>query len=379
MTPAGIYVHIPFCKRKCRYCDFYSVTADNRQAEAFMAAVLAEIGRRRRPDQAVDSIYFGGGTPSLLPPAFYARLLEALDRAFDLQADLEITLEANPGTIDPQGLAGYRRAGINRLNLGIQSFDERHLRFLGRIHSAAQARAAVEMAHRAGFDNLGLDLIYGLPDQSVAAWQADLEAACDRSPEHLACYALTYEPDTPLMQDRRDGGHQPAAESRVAALFEATADVLGGAGFEHYEISNFAAGPRQRSRHNLKYWTRAPYSGFGPAAHSFQAPRRSWNIADLEAYLARLDRGAMPEEARETLTRSQQMIETVFLGLRLAAGIDLAAFARQFGAPLETLAAAVLPGLVADGCLRRTPARLAPTRRGMRFHDSVSARLIGVL
>jgi oxygen-independent coproporphyrinogen-3 oxidase len=340
---------------------------------------LAEIGRRRRPDQTVDSIYFGGGTPSLLAPAFYARLLEALDQAFELQADLEITLEANPGTIDPQGLAGYRRAGINRLNLGIQSFDDGRLRFLGRIHSAAQARAAVVMARRAGFDNLGLDLIYGLPDQTVAAWQADLEAACGQSPDHLACYALTYESGTPLMQDRREGGHLPAADGRVAALFEATADVLGAAGFEHYEISNFAAGPRRRSRHNLKYWTRAPYSGFGPAAHSFHTPRRSWNIADLGAYIARLEQGAMPEEARETLTRSQQMIETVFLGLRLAAGIDLAAFARQFGAPLESLAAAVLPGLVADGYLRRTPTRLAPTRRGMRMHDSLSARLIGVL
>ncbi len=377
-APAGIYLHIPFCERKCGYCDFYSLTDDGRR-EDFTAAVIQEIGHRRRAQLAVDSVYFGGGTPSLLPPAFYARLLEVLSAAFHLEDDIEITLEANPGTVDAASLADYRRAGINRLNLGVQSFDTRHLNFLGRIHDAAQARAAVTRARRAGFDNLGLDLIYGLPGQTVAAWQADLESAPACEPAHLSCYALTYEADTPLMNDRLAGGHQPAGEEKMAALFEATADILCAAGFEHYEISNFAATPRQRSRHNLKYWTRTPYLGFGPAAHSFIPPRRSWNPADLEAYLERIALGALPEEGREELTRSQEMIETVFLGLRLAAGIDLAAFARHFGTPLEARASEVLPALVADGFLRLTPGRLVPTRRGMRLHDSVSARLTGVL
>jgi oxygen-independent coproporphyrinogen-3 oxidase len=303
----------------------------------------------------------------------------ALDAAFDLQDDIEITLEANPGTVDHDRLAAYRRAGINRLNLGVQSFDDRHLRFLGRIHSADQARAAVDMARRAGFENLGLDLIYGLPGQTVEAWQADLDHARDHDPAHLACYALTYEPATPLFEDLQAGGHKSAAEGQVAALFEATAEVLCAEGFEHYEISNFAADSRRRSRHNTKYWTRAPYLGFGPAAHSFQSPRRSWNTADLETYIARLDQGRLPEKGREVLDDTQQMIETVFLGLRLAAGVDLAAFAERFGTPLETRLGAVLPPLVADGYLHLTAERLAPTVKGMLFHDSISARLGGVL
>ncbi len=377
-TRAGIYLHIPFCERKCRYCDFYSVIGPGRR-EAFMAAVTEEIARRCHPTPSVDSIYFGGGTPSLLPAAFYAHALEVLAAAFDLEDDIEVTLEANPGTVTLSTLADYRRAGINRLNLGVQSFDTRQLKFLGRIHDAAQAREAVAMARRAGFDNLGLDLIYGLPGQTVTSWQGDLERARAYAPAHLSCYALTYATDTPLMTDRQAGGHAPVGEEAMAALFETTADTLCAAGFEHYEISNFAAAPRHRSRHNLKYWTRAPYLGFGPAAHSFMPPRRSWNVSDLEVYLARLAQGALPEEEREELTRTQEMIETVFLGLRLTAGIDLAAFARRFATPLEVRAAEVLPALVADGCLRRTPGCLALTRRGMLLHDSVSARLTGVL
>ena len=377
VKPAGIYLHIPFCEHKCHYCDFYSVTTASRQ-EAFMAAMMTEIELRREPDWSVDSIYFGGGTPSLLPPDFYARVLAALQTAFHLEADIEITLEANPGTIDLAGLTDYRGAGINRLNLGLQSFNDRHLRFLGRIHTAAQARNAVEMARRAGFDNLGLDMIYGLPGQTRRAWQADLERSLARAPEHLACYMLTYEQDTPLWQDRLHGGHRPAGEAETAALFQTSVDVLCAAGFEHYEISNFAAARQWRSRHNSKYWARTPYAGFGPAAHSFRGARRSWNTADLADYMEKLGQGLWPEAGYEELDEVQQMIETVFLGLRLAAGVDLSAFTRRFGQPLETRAAAVIQPLVDAGYLRLTPDRLAPTVKGMRLHDSISARMIGV-
>ena len=378
MTPAGIYLHIPFCARKCGYCDFYSVTDTGRQ-DAFQRALTAEIRRRAHPDWRVDSIYFGGGTPSLLAPPFFERLLEILDRAFRIHNDVEITLEVNPGTVDFDQLAAYRAGGINRLNLGVQSFDDARLRFLGRGHSAAQARAALAAARQAGFDNLGLDLIYGLPDQTLDVWQADLKQALAERPEHLSCYALTYAPGTPLMQDRQNGGHVPAGEDRIAALFDTTSRVLCAAGFEHYEISNFAAAPQWRSRHNTKYWTRAPFLGFGPSAHSFDAPRRSWNVADLETYIERLDRGRLAEEGREVLDDAQEMIETVFLGLRRAAGIDLAAFAQRFGTRLERRAAAEIEPLAAAGYLRLTPERLAPTVKGMRLHDSISAQLTGAL
>ena len=377
-TPAGIYLHIPFCARKCGYCDFYSVTDTGRQDD-FQRALTAEIRRRAHSDWRVDSIYFGGGTPSLLSPPFFQRLLAILNQAFRIQRGVEITLEANPGTVDLDRLAAYRESGINRLNLGVQSFDDARLRFLGRVHSAAQARAAVAAARRAGFDNLGLDLIYGLPDQTAAAWQADLEQALAERPEHLACYALTYAPGTPLMRECRNGGHVPAGEDQIAALFDTTSQVLCAAGFEHYEISNFAAGPQWRSRHNTKYWTRVPYLGFGPSAHSFDAPRRSWNVADLASYIERLDRGRLAEEGREVLDDAQEMIETVFLGLRRAAGIDLAAFARRFDTRLERRAAATIEPLVEAGYLRLTPKRLAPTVKGMRLHDSISAQLTGVL
>lgn len=379
VTLAGIYLHIPFCERKCRYCDFYSVSAPGWRRKAYGAALVREITLRRRPDLTVDSVYFGGGTPSLLPPSFYAQVMAALEEAFDLQDDIEITLEANPGTIDQVKLAALRQAGINRLNLGIQSFDDQNLQFLGRIHSANQAWVAIEWARRAGFDNLGLDLIYGLPGQTVESWQADLKQALSHAPEHLSCYGLTYENGTPLLQDRLKGGHQPANETEIAALFDATADVLCAAGFDHYEISNFAADPRWQSRHNTKYWTRAPYVGLGAAAHSFQTPRRSWNTADLDVYIQRLAQGISPEGGHEVLNAHQQMIEAVFLGLRRSAGIDLAAFAQCFVTPLETRAAKILPALVADGYLRQTTARLWPTRKGMRLHDSISAMLAGVL
>ncbi len=276
-------------------------------------------------------------------------------------------------------LADYRRAGINRLNLGIQSFDDHHLQFLGRTHSAVQAQTAIEMARHAGFDNLGLDLIYGLPGQTSEAWQADLELALAHAPEHLACYMLTYKHDTPLWQDRVNGGHQPAGEAETAALFETTVDVLCSGGFDHYEISNFAAHSGWRSRHNSKYWDRAPYAGFGPSAHSFRGALRSWNTADLDVYAERLGQGLLPEEGREELDRIQQMIETVFLGLRLSAGIDLAAFTRRFGQSLETRAAAVIEPLVNGGYLRLSADRLCPTLEGMRLHDSISGQITAAL
>ncbi|MDJ0722783.1 MAG: radical SAM family heme chaperone HemW [Desulfobacterales bacterium] len=378
MASAGIYIHIPFCERKCRYCDFYSVTDTDRQ-DAFQRALTAEIRRRAHPNWHVDSIYFGGGTPSLLNPVFFERLLMIIDRSFHIQTGVEITMEANPGTVDFDRLKAYRAGGINRLNLGVQSFDDANLRFLGRVHSADQARSAIALARRAGFENLGLDLIYGLPNQTVAAWGDDLDQALTERPVHLSCYALTYAPGTPLMRDRQSEGHVPAGEKQIATLFDSTSRVLGAASFDHYEISNFAVAPQFRSRHNLKYWTRAPYLGFGPAAHSFDAPRRSWNVADLETYIERLDRGRLAEEGRELLDDAQQMIETVFLGLRMAAGIDLNAFAARYGGRLETRAEKILPSLLAEGYLTLTPGRLAPTLKGMRFHDSVSAMLTEVL
>ena len=252
MPPAGLYFHIPFCKRKCPYCDFYSVTGRDHLA-AFLAALHREIALRAAPEMTVNTVYFGGGTPSLLSPAAVADVLAAVRTHFNLLADVEVTLETNPGAVGREGLARLRKIGVNRLNIGVQSFRDDALHFLGRIHNRAEACAVIDQARAAGFDNLGVDLIYGLPGQTLAGWESDLEQALHYRPEHLSCYILTFEPGTPMTRDLERGRLAPLAESRVVDMFETTAAVLSGHGYDHYEISNFARTPDFRSRHNMKY------------------------------------------------------------------------------------------------------------------------------
>ena len=378
MVPAGLYFHIPFCKRKCPYCDFYSRT-ELAALPAFLTALQRELALRSDPAAAVDTLYFGGGTPSLCPPEAVHALLAAVEASFDLDPDAEITLEANPGTIHADGLRHLRTAGINRLNLGIQSFSDRNLRLLGRVHNRDAGVAAIEAARRAGFDNLGLDLIYGLPGQTVAAWRQDLEQALAYRPEHLSCYILTFEDGTPMTRDLQAGRMQAPDERQVAALFDTTATLLSGRGYDHYEISNFARRPIYRSRHNLKYWRFAPYLGFGPSAHSHRAGVRSWNAADLGSYCQRLAENRRPEGGREELTLAQQMLEALLLGLRLREGFSIAGFERRFGISMEKKFGHLLTRLAEEGCLAELPGRCALTARGMRYHDAIAARFAAQL
>jgi oxygen-independent coproporphyrinogen-3 oxidase len=378
MAPAGLYFHIPFCQRKCPYCDFYSLT-DREALPALLAALEREVDLRSDPHLAVDTVYFGGGTPSLCPPEAVADLLARVAARFDLRAGAEITLEANPGTIDAEGLRRLRRAGVNRLNLGVQSLRDEALRFLGRIHTREAALAAIGAARRAGFDNLGLDLIYGLPGQTTAAWRQDLARAVALRPEHLACYMLTFEEGTPLTRALREGRFAAPDEARVAALFEATAVFLTGQGYDHYEISNFARRPRHRSRHNQKYWQGEAYLGFGPAAHSYRGGVRSWNPADLARYVGRLEEGRLPEAGRETLTAEQQILEALLLGLRLKEGFSMAAFERRFGMSVRAAFGPLLDRLADEGCLAEAPGRCALTLKGMRYHDAIAARFAAAL
>ena len=309
-TPlGGVYVHIPFCLRKCLYCDFYS-TADLSLKPAFLEALITEIAATDPGELVFDTIYFGGGTPSLLSPPEVARILGGLFSRFHFQEPVEITLEANPGTVGLESLKGLRSAGVNRLNIGVQSFQDENLAQLGRIHSAAQAQEALAAARRAGFGELGLDLIYGLPGQRRPAWFTDLRRALAYQPEHLSCYMLTLEPGTPLAERHRFGRFRPAPEARVAELFMATSEFLAGRGYLHYEVSNFArcgpSGCRQArvSRHNSKYWSHAPYLGFGPAAHSFLPPKRFWNHRDVARYVEDLRAGRRPLAGRRFWTGS---------------------------------------------------------------------------
>ena len=290
MSLAGIYVHVPFCVRKCAYCDFYSIT-DLGLKPAFLSALRAEIAATAAGGLVFDTIHIGGGTPSTLEPGEVEAILALLASRFRFEAPVEITLEANPGTVDRDRLKGFRAAGVNRLTVGVQSFDAANLELLGRIHTAAEAERAVADARAAGFDELGLDMIYGLPDQTASAWAADLERALAHAPEHLSCYMLTIEPGTPLGRLRDSGRLRPAPDDRVAELFTQTSEMLTARGYRHYEIANFArcdaadcAGAHV-SRHNSKYWAYAPYLGFGPAAHSFLPPRRFWNHGNLGRYV----------------------------------------------------------------------------------------------
>ena len=380
--PGGVYVHIPFCLRKCAYCDFYSVT-DLELKPAFLKALRAEIAAAEAGPLAFDTIYFGGGTPSILAPGEIADLIDRLDSRFRFARPVEVTIEANPGTVDSEKLRGFRAAGVDRINLGVQSFQEENLRMLGRIHSAREAHAALSAARRAGFENIGLDLMYGLPGQSRESWSADLESALAHGPEHIAAYMLSVEAGTPLAEDQRLGRFRPATEEDVADLFVATSEMLSERGFLHYEISNFArcaeGGSRHAriSRHNAKYWTYAPYLGFGPAAHSFLPPRRFWNHRDVMRYAADGAAGRRPLAGEETLTVDQQMLEVILLGLRTSAGIGLADFRMRFGRDFRDRYGAAADELAARGLLTLENGRCAPTRQGMLFLNTVVAALTG--
>ena len=378
---AGIYIHVPFCRAKCVYCDFYSITALDRIPD-YISALTVEIDRcPHRPDR-VDTVYFGGGTPSLLGPRQIAGLLDLLRNRFNIAADAEITLEVNPGTVTPADLRGYRDAGVNRLNLGIQSLDDDALRFLGRIHTAQQGKAAYAHARAAGFDNVGLDLIYGLPAQTADSWAVQLADAARLEADHLSCYTLTLEPGTPLTKKVDTGLVAPPDEGVVGDLFAHTCAWLNANGYRQYEISNFArdtgpAGPDRRSRHNRKYWTFAPYLGFGPVAHSYMDGRRWWNHRGLGRYLTDLSAGRSPVAGGETLSRDQRMIEFIYLGLRQTDGIDTIDFARRFDSGFFDTFGTAAAELRREGLLAHAGARVRLTLPGMRFLESVVGRLLG--
>ena len=372
----GIYVHVPFCLRKCAYCDFYS-ESDLTRIPQYLDALDGEIRQADPPsDPAFDTLYFGGGTPSVLTPAHIARIMETVRARLTLLPDAEITLEANPGTVTFETLRAFRRIGVNRLNVGVQSFSDRALRFLGRIHSARDARAAVNRARDAGYDNIGLDLIYGLPGQTPAEWIADMGAAVALAPHHLSCYMLTYEAGTPLARLKARGGFQPLSEERVGRLFRTTVRFLADNGYTQYEVSNFACSEEKRSRHNRKYWSFSPYLGFGPSAHSFIPRERWWNAASLEAYLERAARGMPAVEDREVIDYEREIIEAIYLGLRQNEGIRIRDFENRFGLRFDRVFGDVTAELRKNGWITEDACRLALTSEGLLFLDGITSMLV---
>lgn len=382
---AGLYIHIPFCVKKCAYCDFYS-TADLALRNDFLDGLVREMKLLESPSFTFDTIYLGGGTPSVLSPHHIAHLIDSAFDHFSFSDNVEITIEVNPGTVDIDNLHAYRQIGIDRINIGVQSFSDDSLGLLGRIHTKDEAAAAINAARKTGFSNIGLDLIYGLPGQDPEAWQKDLQRAVKFSPEHLSCYTLTYEDGTPLGKMRAEGEVKPLGDDAVADLFKIMQHILSRHGYEQYEIANFAKIPAQntplhhgtsyRSRHNQKYWTSVPYIGLGPSAHSFAEPVRSWNVADLHTYLDRIEKGSLPIQASETLTREQRLTETLYLALRTVEGIDIPGLEEKFHLNFHDCYEDALGDLAMQEMLELTETRCALTRKGMRFLDGIVALLV---
>ncbi len=380
--PIGLYIHIPFCLRKCPYCDFYSVT-DLSLKNAFTEALAQEMRFYAAQAASVDTLYIGGGTPSVLTPAEIESILNEARRCFNVLPEVELTLEVNPGSVSAGSLTDYRRCGVNRINIGVQSFQDRILRFLKRIHNAADAVGCIQGARQAGYDDIGLDLIYAVPGQTAASWRSDLERAVSFRPAHLSCYMLTYEKGTPLERRLQQGRFNPLPEQQAAELFVETVAWLGQNGYVQYEISNFTqAGPGGaglfRSRHNQKYWNFAPYLGLGPAAHSYLEPVRFWNTRSVRRYVRRLNAGKLAIEDSEVLTAEQQMMETVLLGLRTAEGIRLDRFNEKFKLNFLDRFHAVVPELEEEGLLKLEKNQCVLTCDGMLLLDSIVARMVGL-
>ena len=326
---AGIYLHIPFCSSKCVYCGFYSV-ANLRGKEAFLDALAKEIALRRDylGGEPIHTIYFGGGTPSLLSIGELEEILRLLGDHFDLSQVHEMTLEANPEQLTAEYCCGLRALGFNRLSIGVQSFQDPVLRFMGRRHTADEALKAVGNA-AAAFDNLSIDLIYGVSERDNARWREDLQTALTLPVRHLSCYALTPEENSILYKQIERRRHAPVDDDLAAQQYQILLDTLPHSAMRQYEISNFAV-PGFESKHNSGYWNHTPYLGLGPAAHSFDGHSRQWNPANLKQYVENMVQGRSYEE-RETLTGDDLYNETLLLGLRTRAGVDLSALGARFG------------------------------------------------
>ena len=376
---AGLYIHIPFCVRKCPYCDFYSLT-DLALKPRFLKALITEIELVSTEMLSFDTLYIGGGTPSVYQSDEIDLIVTNAFQSFKFRADSEITIEVNPGTVTPGQLTGFRKAGINRLNIGVQSFQQSNLDFLGRIHSSDAGGQTLHLAHQAGFDKVGIDLIYGLPGQSKQDWLLDLQQAVEYQPAHLSCYMLSYENGTPLNRDLQHGRFQPLSEDRVRVLFETTIEFLEANGYFQYEISNFAMIEEDReanvSRHNLKYWTLVPYMGLGPSAHSYIESQRHWNVASLDQYIKEIESGGLPVAGQELLTLEQQKIEAIYLGLRMTRGIDLVFFKKKFGVDFLETFKEVTTALEKDNYIEVTKSHCALTRQGRAFQDSITSMFI---
>ncbi len=376
MRPLGLYIHVPFCSSICHYCNFNRGLLDADRKRQYVEAVTAEIRGAparfgwRPGETRADTLFFGGGTPSLLEGAETAAIIQACRDAFDVAPDAEITLEANPESATPFLLARIREAGVNRLSLGVQSFVQEELVRLGRLHDVAQARRAVACAREAGFDNLSLDLMMWLPEQTVHAWLESVDEAIGLRPEHLSLYMLEIYPNAPLRDAMARANWSQAPDDDAADMYEAAMARLESAGYVQYQISNVAL-PGRASRHNLKYWTDGEWLGFGPGAHSTLAGARWKNVSATGEYVSRMAAGLPLETERRDLSAEERWQEAVITGLRLQSGISVGAMAASYGVDLDARFGADLQRFGEAGVVARDGDRLRLTRRGMLVANDV--------
>jgi oxygen-independent coproporphyrinogen III oxidase len=365
---AGLYIHVPFCRSKCAYCDFYSIT-DNSQVERYLHALSREMAFYRDFAPCFDTIYIGGGTPSLLTFTQLAEMLRHVRESFVIAPDSEITMEINPGDVNETSMRELRDIGVNRVSIGVQSFDDKLLEFLGRRHDGRDGRLAIEAARDAGFLNLGIDLIYGVPGQSFELWQETLTTALGFEPEHLSCYELTLEEGTPLHRRITEGGIGLPGEEEGFRYFSMTSDFLESRGYTHYEVSNFARQRSLVSRHNQKYWDHTPYLGLGPAAHSFKETRRWWNHRSFEQYVSDVEKGLPPTAGQENLGPDELLLEALYFGFRTTRGICGSDFTERYGLDLFRKKGPALQSLHDEGLVNLQGDILVPTRRGLALAD----------
>lgn len=373
-----LYIHVPFCIEKCHYCAFVSDRPELNELQEYPELLMRELQLHSSGGGTVASIYFGGGTPSLLQPLQLSRLLEGIAGQTGILPEAEITLEANPGTVDGISLKAFRDAGINRLSLGIQSFDDRFLTCLGRIHTAEQSRQAFLDARKSGFKNVSIDLIHSLPGQSLDQWRSELQHAIRLCPEHISIYGLTVEDGTTFARIYPANCPELADDDLSADMFELADEILTASGYEHYEIANYAR-PGYRSDHNSGYWKRDGYRGLGVAAHSFLRDGygvRFSNPDTLEEYRRGVTSGQLTRVGEFQLTQDDAMSEFMFLGLRLSEGVNLRTFEREFGRPLQSVYGSAPADLVRLGLLIQNENNLTLTLRGMLLSNRVFARFM---
>jgi oxygen-independent coproporphyrinogen-3 oxidase len=371
----GIYIHIPFCKQACNYCNFHFSTS-LAQKEAFIDALVKEIDYPADfipADEPIETIYLGGGTPSILATDDLERIFDALHNKFSITKDAEITLEANPDDITNEKLIGWKTIGINRLSVGIQSFLEEELKWMNRAHTAKESLEAIDKINNAGFSNYSIDLIFGSPLLNNDDWIKNMAIAIDKNIPHISSYALTVEPKTVLEKLITKNKRQPIDPEKQAEQFLLLMQTMELAGYEHYEISNFAK-PGMRSKHNSSYWQGKKYHGFGPAAHSFNGKNRRWNIANNALYIQSIDKGIISFE-EEVLTKTQQLNEYIMTSLRTMEGLDLNYVKEKFGEKASSELLVAGEKYIQSSKMKRETSKLILTKEGKLFADGIAADL----